>query len=348
MDYTKNYNLKKPSNEDFYNVEDFNSNVETVDTELKKVNDKADKIEKQQINKIELEEILSSQNILKKIKEVDGAGSGLDADTVDGLNTGYHPNNTFIPNVYGSVLEIGKYIDFHEPGSNKDFDGRLSLNNKYPYWQPDSGAVSRVALADGTLQTNLNAALLDGKNSSYFSKAGFGNGGEFSRQLTGDCLNVKDGGIYVNQIFTGLNMQNAPSTGQWYHYQQYVITDKYVVLIAIPATEGNPYIRRKVEGIWGEWKEMGGGNLFTIPRKFEVVNAIAGQTIFSYSGGAGKLQAIWSPGTLICIIDGIELGYWNFPQSSSTYDIRLTFKNSLVIKSRALTSNILGLVTTEK
>ena len=63
MDYTKNYNLKKPSNEDFYNVEDFNSNVETVDNELKKVNDKADKIEKQQINKIELEEILSSQNI---------------------------------------------------------------------------------------------------------------------------------------------------------------------------------------------------------------------------------------------------------------------------------------------
>lgn len=89
MDYTKNYNLKKPSNEDFYNVEDFNSNVETVDNELKKVNDKADKIEKQQINKIELEEILSSQNILKKIKEVDGAGSGLDADTLDGKELSY-------------------------------------------------------------------------------------------------------------------------------------------------------------------------------------------------------------------------------------------------------------------
>lgn len=37
MDYTKNYNLKKPSNEDFYNVEDFNSNVETIDEELKKI-----------------------------------------------------------------------------------------------------------------------------------------------------------------------------------------------------------------------------------------------------------------------------------------------------------------------
>lgn len=37
MEYTKNYNLKKPSEEDFYNVNDFNSNSEIVDTELKKL-----------------------------------------------------------------------------------------------------------------------------------------------------------------------------------------------------------------------------------------------------------------------------------------------------------------------
>lgn len=39
---TTNYNLIKPTNEDFYNVEDFNNNSDIIDAELKNVNDKAD------------------------------------------------------------------------------------------------------------------------------------------------------------------------------------------------------------------------------------------------------------------------------------------------------------------
>ena len=38
--YTTNYNLKKPSQNDYYNVEDFNNNADTIDTEIKKANDK--------------------------------------------------------------------------------------------------------------------------------------------------------------------------------------------------------------------------------------------------------------------------------------------------------------------
>lgn len=352
MEYTKNYNLKKPSEEDFYNVNDFNSNSEIVDTELNKLD---------QIIKI-LQDGINAAELLKKIKEVDGAGSGLDADTVDGLNTGYHPTNTFIPTVYGSVLEIGKYIDFHEIGSPKDFDGRLSVNNNYPYWQPDGAGLSRIALADGILQTNLNADLLDGKDSSYFARTGFGNGGEFSRQLTGDCLNVKDGGIYVNQIFTGLNMQNAPSTGQWYHYHQYVITDMYVVILAIPATEGNPLIRRRVQGAWKDWEEVGGDKMFTIPRKFEVSNPTANQTLFSYNGGAGEVITISSSNYQpSLIIDGVELnpagmvalaaGFFPFSSASDAAlctNVRIKFKNSIQIKSRGNNAFTLGLVMTEK
>ncbi len=30
---------------------------------------------------------------------------------------------------YGSPLEMSKYMDFHEPGSSKDYDGRLYINN---------------------------------------------------------------------------------------------------------------------------------------------------------------------------------------------------------------------------
>ena len=35
MKYTENYNLCKPENDDFYNVNQFNENADTIDTELK-------------------------------------------------------------------------------------------------------------------------------------------------------------------------------------------------------------------------------------------------------------------------------------------------------------------------
>jgi len=42
MKYTPNYGLKKPEQDDFYNVEDFNDNADIVDEELKELNDKVD------------------------------------------------------------------------------------------------------------------------------------------------------------------------------------------------------------------------------------------------------------------------------------------------------------------
>lgn len=41
MKYTTNYNLKKPDQDDFYNIEDLNSNAEVIDTELKRIDEKA-------------------------------------------------------------------------------------------------------------------------------------------------------------------------------------------------------------------------------------------------------------------------------------------------------------------
>lgn len=39
MKYTENYNLKKPEATDAYNIEDFNENMEKIDTELKNFSD---------------------------------------------------------------------------------------------------------------------------------------------------------------------------------------------------------------------------------------------------------------------------------------------------------------------
>lgn len=39
MKYTPNYGLKKPEQDDFYNVEDFNENADIIDQKLKEVVD---------------------------------------------------------------------------------------------------------------------------------------------------------------------------------------------------------------------------------------------------------------------------------------------------------------------
>ena len=39
MQKTKNYGFNKPESTDFYNVEDFNSAMDSVDTTLKKIED---------------------------------------------------------------------------------------------------------------------------------------------------------------------------------------------------------------------------------------------------------------------------------------------------------------------
>lgn len=44
MEYTQNYNLKKPGQEDFYNVEDFNENADIIDQKLKEIEDKTQHI----------------------------------------------------------------------------------------------------------------------------------------------------------------------------------------------------------------------------------------------------------------------------------------------------------------
>ena len=75
-EYTENYNLKKPAQEDFYNVEDFNNNADVIDKEMKAVSDKAAAALPASS--------YTAADILNKLKTVDGVNSGLDADLFKG------------------------------------------------------------------------------------------------------------------------------------------------------------------------------------------------------------------------------------------------------------------------
>lgn len=82
-----------------------------------------------------------------------GPGSGLDADTLDGKNSG------------------------HSTGQIPIADGTLvSTLNADKVDGADAGNASgNVALANGTVVTNLNADMVDGKNASDFVQPGSGN-----------------------------------------------------------------------------------------------------------------------------------------------------------------------------
>ena len=74
--YTPNYQLKKPAQNEVYNIDDFNSNADILDTELKTLSDKAGQA-------LPMDQF-TPEEILKKLKTVDGKGSGLDADLFQG------------------------------------------------------------------------------------------------------------------------------------------------------------------------------------------------------------------------------------------------------------------------
>ena len=67
---TTNYNLNKPDGDEFFNVSHQNDNMDLIDSAL---NTKLDKT------------TYTALDVLDKVKTVDGSGSGLDADKLDGL-----------------------------------------------------------------------------------------------------------------------------------------------------------------------------------------------------------------------------------------------------------------------
>lgn len=96
MENTKNYNLKKPVETDYYDVEDQNINMDIIDEALgNKVNKVVGKqlstedytsSEKSKLSGIESGATgdQSANEVLNLLKSVDGNGSGIDADYLDG------------------------------------------------------------------------------------------------------------------------------------------------------------------------------------------------------------------------------------------------------------------------
>lgn len=76
---------------------------------------------------------IQASDVLNTIKSVDGSGSGLDADTLDGLHIN-SPEYWFNGIAYvknDGVMEIGRYLDFHyDSTDSSDHSTRLCISSK--------------------------------------------------------------------------------------------------------------------------------------------------------------------------------------------------------------------------
>jgi hypothetical protein len=100
----------------------------------------------------------------------DGAGSGLDADLLDGMQTSSSGDRWgVVPFVDGTgVMEVGKSIDFHETDADAgDYTNRLT--------SAGTGVMQlngvQIPVNNGQVQTNLNADMLDGFHSTSFVRS---------------------------------------------------------------------------------------------------------------------------------------------------------------------------------
>ena len=132
----------------------------------------------------------------------DGAGSGLDADLLDGLQSG--------------------------------------------------NASGNIPISNGTVNTNLNADLLDGQHASAFAPSGYGLGTTAKRLTAGTDLNT----ITASGWYDVQNPVNGVSGLTWHSLLVVCSADaNYVRQIAFSMTEQPNviFIRQRSAGTWGSW-----------------------------------------------------------------------------------------------
>ena len=127
----------------------------------------------------------TANDILTKIKTVDGNGSGLDADTLRGFSAGYgNPVFPCIPVIASDgVMEVGRFFDFRS-SSNQDVDFTLRLDGgtanrtiSFPtvsgtlIGNNDTATVSNNMLAGSIADTKLNTISTAGKVSNSATTA---------------------------------------------------------------------------------------------------------------------------------------------------------------------------------
>lgn len=172
---------------------------------------------------------LGAQNILEQIKTVDGAGSGLDADLLDGKDSSY----------YATATEVNSKVS----KSGDTINGNLTVN----------GAINGTAVTQSSTDTTANRLLKVGD-------FGIGNG-----NLAFPTADNQDFNTLTNTSFYGIRLgvytgtlNTPPSYG--YGNLQVIKGWSFITQIFYPhltqnATQG-VYYRVYYNGAWTEWVKL--------------------------------------------------------------------------------------------
>lgn len=210
------------------------------------------------MNKIDarISQRYTADDVLAKLKTVDGSGSGLDADLLDGRNASIATaaNTVAVRNENGWL----QAQVFHDNGS-------WDVGNIKPYWIHCSNTeqTDRVhrrirfdTLAERILKfsnyknSHGHDSVPYANNAGAAATADFSNGpGNISNQ---NCLNDKNTGFYM-----GINCPEAPSPSNWNYFLWFRHNDKWAVIFSIPLNySGHPVWRQKRDGVWTPWGEL--------------------------------------------------------------------------------------------
>ena len=101
--------------------------------------------------------VTRDSEVMPTVKANDGAGSGVDADTIDGQNS----------SAFASSSHNHDERYYTEPEMNTALSGKANTTHQHSGAEITSGTVEADRIEDGS-GSNLNADQLDGKNSSAF------------------------------------------------------------------------------------------------------------------------------------------------------------------------------------
>ena len=171
----------------------------------------------------------------------DGHGSGLDADTIDGLhakvNGGGGEAWGYIPVVAtDGTMQVGRYLDFnHSSGIGVDYNARLHTNG----------------VTDGELYINSNRIWHAGNLnlSTYFTYRG-------SFTSSSNMNDVTDMGMWLNTTGNGSGNSNFPAQYGYIQTFSRGVENYSRWQMSVDNTADNIHIRAEWAGTWGGWKKL--------------------------------------------------------------------------------------------
>lgn len=191
------------------------------------------------------ESVYTAADVLVKIKTVDGAGSGLDADTLDGSNSSFFSNASNISTGILSTARLsGTYpisisgsadtvdgLEASDLTSNNYVQGRFSSNT---YLQAELGnkldsssytaadVLTKIKTVDGA-GSGLDADLLDGKTSTNFTSN-----------------NYVDGRFTSNNYFQEVSMPVGSGSDKVFYENDQTVTTNYTITTGKNAMSAGP------------------------------------------------------------------------------------------------------------